>query len=232
MFGKPHLRRYIAKFIISSLPAFLLGCTLAEVSDCLLPCQLGVDQTNPLFVQDFLNTLLEHGWIQDGPERTFQAMYAPDTFSNVLETTTFIALDGDSPEIYGSEIDLYIGNVGTVELDNEAVPSEQIEAIKIDTNIPIPISWLLYGLPNGGEVLPFYLASDLSETNPCPNRSHYIAYYHGGRTIIRAVVARPILINLWVTPVEIVFPIDEVLEFSSSWIGRFDTMDHTPCMPN
>lgn len=232
MWDKPHLGRYLARVTILLLPVFSIGYTLAESANCPLPCQLGIDQTNPLSVQDFLNALLEHSWIQDNPERTFQAMYAPDTFSNVLETTTSIALDGVPPEIYGSEIDLYIGNVGTVELNNEAVPSEQIEAIKVDTNIPIPISWLLYGLPEGGRVLPFYLPSDLDETNPCPDRSHYVAYYDGGSTIIRAVIPRPILINLWTSPIEIVYPIDEVLEFSSSWIGRFDTMDHEPCTPN
>ena len=232
MRGILHLVRFLARATPFLLLIVSSGCAFKGLTSCRLPCQLGIDQTNALSVQDFLDILLEYSWIRDDPERTLQAMYAWDTFSNVLETTTSIELNGVSNPIYGSDINLYIGNVGTVELNHESVPLERLESIQVQTDIPIPLSWLLYGLPEGGRVLPFYLASDLNEINPCPDRSHYIAYHDGGNTIIRAVVKRPILINLWTTPVEIVYPIDEVLAFYSSLIGQYQRMDHSPCMPD
>lgn len=222
--------RLLIRFIIFLVMIFLSGCVSGESANCRLPCQLEISQTEPISVQNLLNTLLEHGWIQENPNRSLQATYARDTFSNVLETTVSIELDGTRPHFYGSEIILYIGHIGSVILNPENILSQRIESIQVDTYISISTTWLFYGMPQGGRILPFYLPEDISETNPCSDRSHYIAYYDEGNTIIRAVVAHPILSNLWTTPVEIVYPIDEELEFSSLWIGQFDRMDHTPCM--
>lgn len=206
------------------------GCLLVESPTCRLPCQLGIDQNEPLTVQDFVDTLENHGWVQDDPDRTFQPWYSKDAFSSVLETTTIITLDGDSPQLYGSEIKLYIGYVGGISPDYEGVPSEAIENIHVTTTMPLLISWLFYGLPEGGKVLPYTMPGDLNEYNPCPHYSNYIAYHDGGRTIIRAAINRPLLVNLWSAPVEIVYPFESYLTFASSWIGRFERMDHLPCM--
>lgn len=206
------------------------GCAPAASNICDLPCELGIDQTAPLTVIRFVDYLIADNWLQARPSG-FQATYAPDTFSNVLETTTLITLDGSWPHFYGTEINLYIGSVGGINPNHQMIAMEEIEAIQVTTKLPIVLSWLLYGLPEGGQVLPYYLTEDLAATNPCPNRSHYVAYYHDSRTIIRGVVQRPIWLNLWFTPVEIVYPIAERLEYTTYWKGRFERMDHIPCMP-
>ncbi len=202
----------------------------AETTNCRVPCRLGLDQTQSLVVQNFLNVLSEHEWLHDNSGHALQAIYARDTFSNVLETTTAIELDSIPSTGIGSEINLYIGYVGTVILDNENVLSERVKLIQFHTDIPLLLSWLLYGLPQGGRVLPIYFPNDLDEPNPCPNRSHYVAYHDNGNTIIRAVIEHPILIRMWTTSVKIVYPFEEYLEFSSEWIGQFERMDHNPCM--
>jgi hypothetical protein len=209
---------------------FISGCSGQEYDNCDLPCQLEIDQNTSLTVQDFINALVQKGWLQSTLSYRPYTAYARDTFSNVLETTTTIVNDGDlSPDI-PSQVDLYIGYVGGISPDNENILSEQIENIRIFSDMTLFESVLIYGSPQGGQILPYFTEGDLAETNPCPNRSHYVAYYDNGKTIIRASIEHPLDENMWSTQVEIVYPIGEALEFSQLHIGHFDKMDHTPCL--
>lgn len=210
----------------------LTSCITSYTTHCDLLCELEIDPTQHVNVAALIDRLLALGWIQEDVTKTMQAEYARDTFSNVLETTTVLDLDRIYPEGSAPRVKLYIGYVGGIQPQHEIVPTKQIELIALESHLSVFETLFLYGLPEGGQVFPIYSADDLQQANPCPDRSHYVAYYHDGRTIIRAVVRRPIWLKLWFTPIEIVYPLNDDLEFARAvWSGRYERMDHIPCMP-
>lgn len=207
----------------------LIGCSVNTSANCNLFCQLNIVQENELTVGEFLEVLRDRKWVTDNITRDLTVMYETDAFSSVLETTLIVPLDiGDSK----SQLVLYIGNIGGSYPDYSNIPSELIEGIKIDSELTIFQTLVYYGLPQGGNILPIYMENDLRETNPCPQNSHYIGYYNEGGTIVRATVDRPLLYNLWMTEVEIMYPVGDSLQRSSRWRGRYERMDHRPCLPN
>ncbi len=204
----------------------------AQSSVCNWMCQLGVNQTESITVQEFINVLLEHGWLENDPTDTLYASYYQDTYSQVLETTTIIPLDGVYPPIFQPDVKLYIGSVDGIQPDHTQIPFEEIEKIQFTTTIPIWMSWLVYGLPEGGNVLPFYSFTDadlacMKTYNSIPYY-HYLAYYDNGKMIIRADFTDSISFGFLLTPVEVVYVFD-YLEYYASLIGHFEQIKLKSC---
>ncbi|MDX2076385.1 MAG: hypothetical protein SFZ02_08125 [bacterium] len=225
-------RIFLSKLMLLGVIILLSGCGRAPATMCNLMCEWGIDQTNPLTVEVFIDILMQQGWLQNDPTTNLYASYYADTYSSVLETTTIIPLDGAYPQLYESDIKLYIGYVGGIRPEHTGIPFEEIEKIQFNTTIPIWLSWLLFGIPEGGNVSPFYLPND--EDLECANYYnsppyyHYLAYYNDGKMIIRADFTDSIWLNFLITPVEIVYIFDG-LEFYSSWIGRFESVKSMNC---
>ena len=210
------------------LLTILIGCSATDVSNCNMLCELGINQDSNITVENLTDILIDVGWITDSSVENLTATYETDAFSSVLETKVVIPLNESAP----AQLVLYIGNIGGINPDQTSIFSEYIEGIQIESQFNVFQTLLQYGLPQGGRVLPIYTENDLAPSNPCPQRSHYIAYYDNGRTIIRATVNRPLLVYLWTTSVEMVYPVGDTLSQISPWVGRYERMDHRPCLVN
>ncbi|MDX1995481.1 MAG: hypothetical protein SF029_24065 [bacterium] len=181
------------------------ACVPAEISECDIICQLEIDQSQPLTVQAFVDILEEKGWVQPDPERTFYATYSSE-YSQVLETTTTITLDGDAPAFYGDELLLFIGYVGGGAPNHAAVPGEALQRVRVIPDMTIPESWFAFGLPQSGWVLPFF-GEEVLPNGWCV--FSYDAYYREGQVIVRASVSWPPLLSLWTAEIGVDYPIGE-----------------------
>lgn len=223
--------RIIQSIFLTIVSNILWGCSNDNFSNCQLPCQLGINQTDEgLTVASFMNILVARGWINEESVSSLTATYAPDDFSAVLETKSEIHLDENAPDQYQPSIILDIGYIGGMNPDFAGIPSELIKSIRIESDLTVLQAILHYGLPQGGQVFPVYTSKDLEPYNPCFGSSLYIAYYNNGRTIIRTYVNPPILLNLWTSSVQIMYPIGRNYETERAfWIGKYERMNHSPC---
>jgi len=221
-----------AILILLTIGLLSSGCATEKAAEYNLPFALGMDQSNVLTVQDFVDTLVDANWVRANPDHTFFPTYSADRYSFLLETTVSVELDGKPPVAYGTTLGLYIQWVGGIAAKPEYVPSAEVHRIWFGTDLTIWESWLIYGIPESGWVWPIFTKEDFEVPRQCAEQSNYIAYYDGGRMLIRAVVKWPLIINFWTTPVEIVYPLGEALEEEVEFVSRFSRlcrMDHNPC---
>jgi hypothetical protein len=218
--------------LFALLILLMSGCRPTDGIACSLPCELGLNQSEPLTVQKLADHLVAEGWMKEIPlDETLPYGYGPGRFYNVGRTFTAFPLNGEVETPYGDRLRLQISWIGGINPNFDVIRSAEIQEIYLYDHMTLLESLRMYGIPDFGAVLPFFPDGFIYGQMPCGS-SRYTAYYDDGRMRIEAYLPWPLLLKMWSIPVTISYPFDRDFRPERKPFDGLYSMSHDWCTEN